>query len=103
MSREEVLHHLRGEWEMQHRGRIQHGFDYYAFCWNSKPTQRPCPDTKARFWRARTLENYVSYTHDFFQLSNKSVPLYVLTSSRLGKYQYNISKVHVCLQKSLCC
>lgn len=103
MSKEEVLHHLRGEREMLHRGLIQHGFDYYAFCCNSKPTQRPCPEKKARFWRARTLQNYVSYIHDFFQLSNKSVPLYVLTSSRLGKYEYNLSKVHICLQKSLCC
>lgn len=103
MSKEEVLHHLRGEREMEHRGRIQHDFDYHAFCWNSKPTQRPCTDKKACFRRARTLKNRVSYSHDFFQLSNKSVPLYVLTSSRLGEHQTNLSKVHVCLQKSLCC
>ncbi|KAI3391471.1 hypothetical protein diail_7335 [Diaporthe ilicicola] len=103
MSKEEVLHYLRAKRESQHRCGIQHGFKYDSFCWNSKPTQRPCLDKKARFRRARTVERYISYTDDFFELSNKSVPLYVLTSSRLGERQWNLSKVHACLLTSLCC
>lgn len=37
------------------------------------------------------------------ELSNKSVPLYVLRSTRVGEIQTDISRVHTCLQKSLCC
>lgn len=101
MSKEEVLHYLRGEREMEHRGLLQFSFDYCTFCWSSK-TQGPCLDNKARFRRARALPQYISHFHNFSQLSNTSVPLYVLTSSRLGEYCI-INKAHDCLNKSLCC
>lgn len=103
MSKDEVLHYLRGEREMEHRGHLQFSFDYCTFCWSSK-TQGPCLDKTARFRRARALPQYTSpsYLHDLSMLSNKSVPLYVLTSSRLGEHN-SINKVQDCLRKSLCC
>lgn len=98
MSKEEVLHHLRTQREGEHRARIHAGFEYYAFCWNSKPAHSPCRDAKALFERASVLNMSQTYFHDFFELSNKSVPLYVLTSPR----KHN-NLAHECLQKSLGC
>lgn len=106
MSKKEVLHYLRGKRERWHHEKIQHDFDCYSFCWNSKPTQRICRDGKERFWREKMLECLQcpnSCQFQFLRLFNKSVPLYVLTSSRLGELEHSKSKVHVCLQKSLFC
>lgn len=82
MSKKEVLHHLRTEREAEHRKLIQYGFNWEAICWSSKPAQGPCTDAKACYRRGRKLEGLHSYTNDFLQLSNKSVPSYVLTSPR---------------------
>lgn len=103
MSKDEVLHYLRGEREMEHRGLLEFCFDYCTFCWSSK-TRGPCLDKKERFRRARALPQYTSpdYLHDLSMLSNKSVPLYVLTSSRPREYN-SINRVHDSLRKSLCC
>lgn len=103
MTKKEVLHYLRGERERWHHQRTQHEFDCYSFCWNSKPTQDVCQDGKERFWREKMVKCPKACQSQIMRLFNKSVPLYVLTSSRLGELEHSKSKVHVCLQKALFC
>lgn len=97
MSKTELLHHLRTEREREHRVRIQHGFDHYPFCWSSKDTQAPCPDLRARLRRAGQLPN-PNEMDDLFELFNKTVPLYIVTSP----HQHD-NRAHPCLQKALGC
>lgn len=88
LSKEELLHHLRGWREAVHRMAIQNGFDNHTICWNAAPgqsmmNQGPTTDMKHRGPRVGNKDKQ-KWWHDFFELANKSVPFYVLDVNRNG-------------------
>lgn len=82
MSREEVLHYLRGRREQDHRELVQIGFEHNPCCWNSKPQHRPEYDTHVRLLRAGGRILTAGAAAHFLEFCNKTVPIYILTSPR---------------------
>lgn len=85
MSQAEVVGQMRALWEMRHRSMIQGGFNDYPVCaytqaYGSKsgPPQIFCEDQNARFCRGQDIQHRQGYSHYFFELTNKSVPLYII-------------------------
>lgn len=100
MSKDELLHYLRTRREFSHQVTLVNGFVNHPFCWDYLPgnkKQRPSEDIKQRWKRTSTKEPTQSSQNDFWELANKSVPFYILTTPEAFD-----NSVPENLQRSLC-